>query len=86
MDNPNTCQELYELLCFVEQYKLKKIPKDILDHIYHNRNINYKTSINCLDPFNAKSVSIDTFKLFFKLDYNYMMTDEEKRFIDSDTM
>ncbi len=84
MNNSETCQELYELIRLVEYKKMQKIPREILKHISNNRNEYYLTSIDIFDPFNPDNVSREAFKIFFELDYNYMMTEEEKRIVDSE--
>jgi len=80
----NIYQEVYELLCGLNPLDLQKIPKNILDEISYNRNKNYKTNINVYDLYNINNISEEAFKIYMKLDYDYLMTEKEKQYIGSD--
>ena len=82
MISKNTYEEVHEILQCMDKSTIDKIPQKILKEIQENRNIYYKTKIDKKDIFNEKNVSKETIDFLCYLDYNYWMSDEEKRKID----
>ena len=75
-------QEVYELLCGLDTADLYKIPLNILNEIALKRDKNFKTNIDKCDLYNTKNISEEALKFYMNLDYKYLMTEEEKNYID----
>ena len=75
-------QEVYELLCGLDAIDLHKIPEDILNEISFNRDKNYKTNIDKSDLYNTDNISEEALNIYMDLDYKYLMTKEERNYID----
>ena len=75
-------QEVYELLCGLSASDLKKIPTSVLTEINERRNKDYKTKITVLDLYNPENISKEALEKYFKLDYEYIMTKEEREYVD----
>lgn len=75
-------QEVYELLCGLGSFDLQKIPISLLNDISIKRDKNYKTNIDKGDLYNINNISKEAFELYMSIDYEYLMTEEEKKFVD----
>ncbi len=75
-------QEVYELLCGLSTIDLSKIPLAILNEIDLKRDKNYKTNIDKCDLYNINNISKEALDLYMNLDYQYLMTQDEKNYID----
>lgn len=83
MISRNTYEEVYEILSYMDKSTVMKIPVNIIETIKVRRNINFKTKINKNDIFNEKNVSKEAIDLLCWLDYNYWMSDTQKKNIDT---
>ena len=79
MISPNTFEEVYEILSYMDKLTVMKIPENKLITINKKRNRDFKTKIDKKDIFNRNNMSQEAFDLLFYLDYNYWMDEEKKK-------
>lgn len=82
VSNSDICQEIYEILSFMDKQIVKKIPQDILKSINELRNRNYKTRIDKNNLFNEENVYKQTIDFFCWIEYNYWMDEQQKKNVD----
>lgn len=82
MISPNTYEEVYEILSFMDKLTVMKIPEEILRTINKRRNPKFKTRIDKNDIFNKNNMSEEALNLLCYIDYNYWMDKNRKSEID----
>ena len=75
-------EEVYEVLTCMNEDAINRIPKNIFNDIKEKRNIHFYTKINKLDIFNENNISKEAMDFLCYLDYNYWMSDEDKKSVD----
>lgn len=83
MISGETYEEVYEILKCMDRDVVNKIPESLFNEIQEKRNIHYYTKVDKKDIFNENNISKEAMDLLCYIDYNYWMSDEEKRNINS---
>ena len=82
MISPDTYEELYEILCFMDKSTVMKIPEEILNSIAENRNQNFISTIDKNDLFNKNNMREETLDVLCYIDYHYWMDKSKKIELD----
>ena len=59
------------------------MPFTILNEIDLKRDKNYKTNIDKCDLYNINNISKEALEIYMDLDYKYLMTQEERNYVDN---
>lgn len=82
MISGNTYEEIYEILSYMDEATVMKIPKKVLNIIQEKRNSNFKTKIDENDIFNEKNVSKEAIDFLCWIEYTYWMKESRKQKIN----
>ena len=82
MISDNTYEEIYEILSYMDEATVMKIPKKVLNIIQEKRNSNFKTKIDENDIFNEKNVSKEAIDFLCWIEYTYWMKESRKQKIN----
>ena len=77
----NACTELIEILKKINKEDFSKIPKNIIELIYENRNTNYRFKYSKYKSLDEQNVSITTKQLIIILFKNYFANEKQKEWI-----
>lgn len=83
MISGETYEEVYEILMCMDKDAVNKIPETLFNEIKEKRDIHYYTKVDKRDIFNENNISKEAMDLLCYIDYNYWMSDEQKRNINS---
>lgn len=76
--------EAYEILSYLDEENYKKIPNDIMDTLYENRDINYEFFIDESIPLSDQDLLEETKALLFNLYRDYLADLQTKKKIIKD--
>ena len=71
--------EVYEILKFIEDEYVNRIPKRIMDFFEEERDKEYKPIINVNIPLDEQNLKRETMVLLAILNYNYWCDSEEEK-------
>ena len=74
----NAFTEVYEILNYLEEESYNKIPKEVIEAIRENRNLEYYYFIDESIPFAEQKMLPETKAILFNLYRDYLTTKERK--------
>ena len=75
----NAFTEVYEILNYLDEESYNKIPKEVIDAICANRNLEYNYFIDESIPFVEQKMLPETKAILFNLYRDYLTTAERKK-------
>lgn len=75
---PKAYTEVIEILKFMPKESLNKIPKDVLNVFYENRDKDYTFHINLNDDFSKLNIMKETEAIFVNIFKDYWATPEQR--------
>lgn len=75
-------KEVYEILSYLPEKDLKKIPKEVLTNIKDNMDKKYNFELDKTKKIYEQPLNKDTMKIICYLNYKYIVNQEQREYLE----